>query len=213
MERAKFEQLALEHLDAVYRMACHLTRNPESAEDLVQEVFLRALKPSAVERFEDRGDETGSGGIRSWLFTICHNVFYSQAKRQNRAPAAVGEFFDEQSTESLPDEPPPAWDLASFDWEQVDGRLKDAIDELRDDYREALLLWGVEGLKYREIAEIVGVPIGTVMSRLHRARKILADKIADDKGTAADLGVSKLNVEYGQSEGQTDGQRASESST
>lgn len=192
MERAKFEQLALEHLDAVYRMACHLTRNPEAAEDLVQEVFVRALKPSAVERFEDRaeGDPTGTGGIRSWLFTICHNVFYSQAKRAGRAPAAVGDFFDEQSTEAGPDDPPPAWDRASFDWEQVDERLKSAVEGLREDYREVLLLWGVEGLRYREIAEILDVPIGTVMSRLHRARKLLAGELAED-GTAAELGLSK----------------------
>ena len=192
MERAQFEQLALEHLDAVYRMACHLTRNPETAEDLVQEVFVRALKPSAVERFEDRsqGDPSGTGGIRSWLFTICHNVFYSQAKRQSRAPSAVGEFFDQQSTEAMPDEPPPAWDRASFDWEQVDERLKASIDGLRDDYREVLLLWGVEGLRYREIAEILDVPIGTVMSRLHRARKILASELSED-GTAEDLGIAR----------------------
>ncbi len=194
MERATFEKLALEHLDAVYRMAFQLTRNSDSASDLVQDVFVRALKPAAVARFEDRTDEAGAGGIRSWLFTICHNVFYSQSRRAVRAPAAVGDFFDEQSTELLPDEPPPAWDLASFDWEQVDSRLKDAIDGLRADYREVLLLWGVEGLKYREIAEIVGVPIGTVMSRLHRARKVLADQIMQDEGAVQDLGVARLRA-------------------
>jgi RNA polymerase sigma-70 factor, ECF subfamily len=215
MERATFEKLALEHLDAVYRMAFHLTRNPDAASDLVQDVFLRALKPAAVARFEDRTDETGSGGIRSWLFTICHNVFYSQTKREGRAPAAVGEFYDEQATETLPDEPPPAWDLASFDWEQVDSRLKDAIDELRPDYREVLLLWGVEGLKYREIAEIVGVPIGTVMSRLHRARKVLADQITQDESIANDLGVARLAVgqSLNQPAKQTDGQASPETSS
>ncbi|MCH7961596.1 MAG: sigma-70 family RNA polymerase sigma factor [Planctomycetes bacterium] len=202
MERATFEKLALEHLDAVYRMACHLTRNPETAQDLVQDVFVRALNPSAVERFEDRGDEAGSGGIRSWLFTICHNVFYSHTKRESRAPAAVADFFDEQSTEALPDDPAPAWDLASFDWEQVDERLKAAIDDLTDDYREVLLLWGVEGLKYREIAEILSVPIGTVMSRLHRARKILADRIGQDRQAVDDLGIGRQIINSGRHDGQ-----------
>lgn len=211
MQRATFEKLALEQLDAVYRMAFQLTRNPDSASDLVQDVFLRALKPSAVARFEDRGDETGAGGIRSWLFTICHNVFYSQTKRAGKAPVAVGEFFDEQSTEALPDEPAPAWDLASFDWEQVDSRLKDAIDDLRPDYREVLLLWGIEGLKYREIAEIVGTPIGTVMSRLHRARKVLADQITQDEQAVRDLGLSRLAL--GQPLKNHDGQSSQEHSS
>ena len=78
-----------------------------------------------------------------------------------------------------PAEPGPAWDLGSFDWEHVDERIKDALERLRPEYRTILLLWGVEGLKYREIAEIQNIPIGTVMSRLYRARSILADQLAD----------------------------------
>lgn len=179
MERAQFERLALEQLDAVFRLAFHLTRKHEEAEDLVQEVFSRAFRPSAIASFEDRSGpaKTQGDGIRSWLFTICHNLFYSRAKRASLGPQAVPEFFDEQSTERLPDEAPPAWDLRSLDWEQVDGTLKAAIDELKPEYREVLLLWGVEGLKYREIGTILGVPIGTVMSRLHRARKLVADSL------------------------------------
>ncbi|MEO0587556.1 MAG: sigma-70 family RNA polymerase sigma factor, partial [Planctomycetota bacterium] len=73
----------------------------------------------------------------------------------------------------------PAWDLASLDWEQVDDRLKAAVQELPDHYREVLLLWAVEGLKYREIADVLGVALGTVMSRLYRARAILTEKLAD----------------------------------
>jgi len=179
LERERFEAMALEHLDAVHRMAMHLAREPNEAADLVQETYLRALKSS--DGFEERG-----GGIRSWLFTILHNTFYSRVKRAKRSPMAVEAFFGEASAEPGPDEPPAAWDLASFDWEHVDGRLREAIDELRPEHREALLLWGVEGLKYREIAAITGVPIGTVMSRLHRARKILADQLAPITG---ELGV------------------------
>ena len=191
MDRQEFERLALEHLDAVYRMALHLTRNPEQAEDVVQDVYARALRPRAVASFEDRSVE-GGGGMRSWLFTITHNVFYTEVKKNKRRPQAVGEFFSEADDAPLPDDPPPAWNQASFDWEHVDGRLKAAIEELKDEFREVLLLWGLEGLKYREIAEILDLPIGTVMSRLHRARKILADGLLGDNGLVQDLGLGRI---------------------
>ena len=82
------------------------------------------------------------------------------------------------ATPSPQDEPPPAWDLEHLDWEQVDDRLKHAIEELPNHYREALLLWAVEGLKYREIAEVLDIALGTVMSRLYRARGILTEKLS-----------------------------------
>lgn len=193
MERAEFEQLALEHLDSVYRLALRLTRNGERAEDLVQDTFARALRPRTVERFDPAAARPGSSaseGMRAWLFTICHNLFYSQIKREAKAPSAVEEFFTESSDTRLPDEPPPAWNRASFDWEQVDGRLRRIVEELKDEYREILLMWGVDGLKYREIGEILGIPIGTVMSRLHRARKIVADQLMENPDTADELGIN-----------------------
>ncbi|MCA9304226.1 MAG: sigma-70 family RNA polymerase sigma factor [Phycisphaerales bacterium] len=189
----KFEQLALEHLDAVYRMALHLARNPDEANELVQEVYARAFRPQTIERFVDKSADddptSGSGGMRSWLFTITHNVFYSRIKKQSRQPMAVEEFYGESSDETLPDEAPPVWDRSDLDWEHVDGKLKAAIDELKDEYREVLLMWSVDGLKYREIANIVGVPIGTVMSRLHRARKLLSDRLMADEQLVDELGL------------------------
>jgi RNA polymerase sigma-70 factor, ECF subfamily len=170
VDRQQFEQLSLEQLDAVYRMAMQLSRHPDEAADLVQETYLKALR--AADRYQEHG-----GGIRPWLFKILHNVFYtrvSKAKRQTSLP-------EEESTESAapaPDEPGPAWNLADLDWEHVDDRIKGAIERLKPEYRSVLLLWGVEGLKYREIADIQDVPIGTVMSRLHRARTILAEELA-----------------------------------
>ena len=83
------------------------------------------------------------------------------------------------TSEPGPDEPPPAWDLESLAWEHVDQRLKASIAQLRPEYRSVLLLWGVDGMKYREIAEIQEIPIGTVMSRLHRARSILAKQLTE----------------------------------
>lgn len=192
MDRSEFERLALEQLDAVYRMALHLTRNPDQADDVVQDVYARALRPSAVDGFEDRTTDAGGSSIRSWLFTITHNVFFSRVKRDKRSPQAVGEFFAEADDAPLPDDPPAAWGLATLDWEHVDDRLRAAIDDLRPEFREVLLLWGVEGLKYREIAAILDVPIGTVMSRLHRARKLLADALLADPSAVQDLGLSRL---------------------
>jgi len=185
VERAQFEKLALEHIDAVYRMALQLTRKPEDASDLVQETYLRALRSS--NGFVERG-----GGIRSWLFTILHNTFYSRIKRESRGPAAVEAFYDADPRAAAADDPPPAWDLKSLDWEHVDGRLKKAIDALSPEHREVLLLWGVEGMKYRQIADVTGVPIGTVMSRLHRARKILAESLEE---LTAELGWNTRGVE------------------
>ena len=171
MDRAAFEKLALEHLDAVYRLALQLLRHPDEAADLVQETYLKALR--AAGRFEERG-----GGIRPWLFKILHNAFYSRVGR-GPGPQTTEDLDRISDGAPAPGEAGPAWDLATMDWEQVDERLKRAIERLRPEYRTALLLWAVEGLKYREIAEIQDIPIGTVMSRLHRARSILAGQLAD----------------------------------
>lgn len=185
LERGEFERLALEQLDPLHRMAMQICRRHDEAADLVQETYLRALK--AADRFEDQGQ-----GVRPWMYRILFNTFYTKRKRDNRGPVSVGEFFGEDDRESGPAEPPPAWDLSSLDWEHVDERLKAAIEALKPEYRAVLLLWGVEGMKYREIANIVESPIGTVMSRLHRARKLLADALAD---CAEDLGVRTTGAE------------------
>jgi RNA polymerase sigma-70 factor (ECF subfamily) len=117
--------------------------------------------------------------MRPWLFKILHNVFYTKVSKARREPISAGELPTAAALDGDPAQPPPAWDLESMAWEHVDGRLKAAIEQLRPEYRAVLLLWGVEGLKYREIAEIQDVPIGTVMSRLHRARSILAGELSE----------------------------------
>ena len=168
-------------MDSVYRMAMTLARNPDDASDLVQETFLKAFKSEG--RFELRDH-----GVRPWLFKILHNNFYTKVKKKNREPTlgddVIGEVAGGQLGEV--DAPPPAWDLEHLDWEQVDDRLKNAIDELPDHYREVLLLWAVEGLKYREIADVLDVALGTVMSRLYRARGILTENLS---GLAEEHGI------------------------
>lgn len=172
MDRERFEELSLEHIDSVYRMALQLARHPDDASDLVQETYVKALR--VADRFEEVG-----GGMRPWLFKILHNVFYTKIGKDKRQPIFVEDLPGATSNEPEPDQPHPAWNLASFDWDHVDERLMEAIGNLRPEYRTVLLLWGVEGMKYREIADVEEIPIGTVMSRLHRARTVLAQQLAE----------------------------------
>ena len=178
MDTAEFHRLALAELDSVHRMAFHLCRKSDDVSDLVQETFLRALKAEPSFELRERG-------IRPWLFKILHNIFYTKMGRDRRQPTLADDLRHESVASEL-DSPAPCWDLASLDWEQVDGRLKKAIDELDDRYREVLLLWAVEGLKYREVADVLNVPLGTVMSRLYRARAILSEQLAQ---VAAEHGI------------------------
>ncbi|MEM7626013.1 MAG: sigma-70 family RNA polymerase sigma factor [Planctomycetota bacterium] len=179
MDSAAFRELALAEMDSVYRMAMHLTHHPDEAADLVQETYLKAFK--AEGRFELRDK-----GVRPWLFKILHNNFYTRYQKKKREPTIADDLIQDSVPSEL-DSPPPAWDLEHLDWEQVDDRLKHAIDDLPEHYREVLLLWAVEGLKYREVAEVLGVALGTVMSRLYRARSILSEKLAD---LAAEQGIT-----------------------
>jgi len=178
VQSSEFRQLAMAEFDAVYRMAFHLARDPDKASDLVQETYAKAL--AAEGKFELRDH-----GVRPWLFKILHNTFFTMLQKQQRAPSAVEDLSDAPADGS-PDESP-AWDLASLDWEQVDERLKHAIDDLKPAYREVLLLWAVEGMKYKEIASVLDVPLGTVMSRLHRARGALSSQLVD---YAAEMGIA-----------------------
>jgi len=171
MDSAEFRELALAEMDSVYRMAMHLSKHPDEAADLVQETYLKAMK--AEHRFELRGM-----GVRPYLFRILHNNFYSRIQKRKRQPT-LGDDLPEVEVDGHVTDGEPAWDLQSLDWEHVDDRLKAAVSELPEHYREVLLLWAVEGLKYREIADVLNVKLGTVMSRLYRARAILTEQLAD----------------------------------
>jgi RNA polymerase sigma-70 factor (ECF subfamily) len=170
VEPQRLRELAVAELDAVHRMAFYLSKNHDDAADLPQETFLRAF--SAEESFQLR-----SHGVRPWLFKILHNVFYTRIGKKQCEPS-LAEGLQHHAVPSELDNPPPCWDLASLDWEQVDECLKEAVCDLPTHYREVLLLWAVEGLKYRQIVEVLETPLGTVMSRLCRARAILSSKLA-----------------------------------
>ncbi len=179
MDSQAFRQMAVAELDSVYRMAMHLSRHPDEAADLTQETFLRAFKAENTFELRERG-------IKPWLFKILHNAFYTRVGKKRREPTLVEDLQNEAVANDL-DAASPCWDLSSLDWEQVDERLKHAIEQLPSHYREVILLWAIEGLKYREIADILEVALGTVMSRLYRARAILSEQLA---ALAAEKGIS-----------------------
>ncbi len=165
-----FAQTVLVHLDAAYNLARWLTRNDQDAEDIVQEACLRAY------RFQDGFH---GGNARAWLLTIVRNTFYSFAER-TRAYAQDVEFTDD--TVAAPDvEMSTAVDSAEHLLEQADTRrlVHRALERLPAHFREVIVLRELEDMSYREIAIVTGSPIGTVMSRLARARKWMLQVISD----------------------------------
>jgi RNA polymerase sigma-70 factor (ECF subfamily) len=165
-KRKSFEELALPHLDLVYRVARRLTHNSHEAEDLVQETYLKACR--AFDRFELR-----AYGVRPWLLKILNNAFLNRAARESRAPRATDQqALDETQASDTLFAPP------ELDYENLDEEVKQAIEALSPDFRAVLLLWATMELSYQEIADILDVPIGTVMSRLHRARQQLHAALA-----------------------------------
>jgi RNA polymerase sigma-70 factor, ECF subfamily len=167
---AEFEKLALEHIDMLYRMALRLTRNPERAEDLVQDTYVRAIRARDTFKLE-------TYGIRPWLLRILHNLYLSTGERESRAPVLMDdEFLQEAAGSTSPHQQLPI-DPASF--QAMDERLVRALDNLPVEYRSAMLLWAVEDFSYKEIADVLDIPMGTVMSRLHRARQRLAGELKD----------------------------------
>jgi RNA polymerase sigma-70 factor (ECF subfamily) len=165
LERKQFESLALEHLDMLYRVARRMTRDAHNAEDLVQETYLRA--------FRSAGDfELQAFGIRPWLIRILHNLYVSRGQREQRQPGSMG---DEQlEAAAVAPEALPAWS-----WEGTDQQIKRAFETLPEEYQTAMHLWAIEELSYKEIADALEIPLGTVMSRLHRARQRLSELLRD----------------------------------
>ena len=164
----EFEREALSHIDALYSGALRLTRHQHDAEDLVQDTYVRAFRASASFR--------AGTNMRAWLFRIMHNAFISSYRKAQRRPKESGgeQVEDWQLARAASHD---STGLRSAETEALallpGGDIQDALNDLRDDYREAVYLADVEGFSYKEIAEIMGTPIGTVMSRLSRGRERL----------------------------------------
>lgn len=155
----QFERLVLRHMDSAFNLARWFTRNADDAKDLVQEAFLRAFK--AFDHFE------GEDG-RVWLLTIVRNLYYTSVSRKPHEQTS----FDEE-IHSSPEfsSSPEVLVLRNADAQAV----RDAMEQLPSEFREPLVLRELEGLSYKEIAAVMEVPLGTVMSRLARARDYLRE--------------------------------------
>ena len=158
-----FEEVVLPHLDAAFNYARWLTKNDADAEDVVQDAYVRALRFFSSLRGED---------ARAWLLTIVRNTWYGRFPR--RAGPDVMTAGDENPESRADGGPDPE---AQMIQQQTVEQVRCALERLPPDFREMLVLRELEGLSYKEIAGVVGIPIGTVMSRLARARERLADAL------------------------------------
>jgi RNA polymerase sigma-70 factor (ECF subfamily) len=168
---ARFEAQMLPHLDAAYTLARYLMRDVHDAEDVVQDACLRALK-----YFNGyRGD--GGTSARAWLLTIVRNTARTWHRR-GQVEGLTTEFDEAQHSQAVVDDRPEASSLGS-DAKETLGR---ALDHLAPEFREVIVLRELQGLSYKEIGEVAGVPVGTVMSRLSRARARLQEALRGEEG-------------------------------
>jgi RNA polymerase sigma-70 factor (ECF subfamily) len=171
--RERFEALAGEHLDGLYRLALRLTRNPTAAEDLVQEAMLRAWR--SFHTFRE------GTNFRAWLYRILMNAHVDRYRKAARTPEVLEEQIGDdylyagarEGTALGQDGNPEAEVLDRI----MDDEVRESLDALPVAFRAAVMLVDVEGFSYKEAAEILGIPIGTVMSRLSRARQALRRRL------------------------------------
>jgi RNA polymerase sigma-70 factor (ECF subfamily) len=172
--RERFKAAVEEYMQPLYGNALRLTGNPHDAADLVQATFERAFK-----NFHQYAPGTN---LKAWLFKIQSNTFINDYRKRQRQPK-VADSDDVEDWQMHRAESHTSTGLRSAETEVLESlpeqAILDALDALSDDYRQAVLLADVEGLRYKEIAEIMGTPVGTVMSRLHRGRKQLREQLEE----------------------------------
>ncbi len=180
---ARFERDALQYIDALYAGAMRFTGNPAEAEDLVQDTMLKAF--AAFHQFQE------GTNLKAWLFRILQNTFISDYRKKRREPIQTStdemEEWQVSKLESSARTALPSAEQIVLD-SLPDGDVLDALKSLPEEFRTAVYLADVEGFSYAEIAEIMGTPSGTVMSRIHRGRKRLRELLMDH---AIELGLAE----------------------
>jgi len=163
--KREFEDLAIQYMDSFYNTALRMTGDEVEAQDLVQDAYLRAY------RFFDRFEK--GTNFRAWLFKIIRNIYINKYRKESQNPAMIdisdADLFGLVSIAETPEN-------EIFD-HLLDDDITKALDDLPEDFRLALLLSDIEEFSYKEIADILDCPIGTVMSRLHRGRKMLRKRL------------------------------------
>ncbi|MFB0833266.1 sigma-70 family RNA polymerase sigma factor [Arthrobacter halodurans] len=187
--RERFERDALQYVDQLYSAAMRMARNPSDAEDLVQEAYTKAY--SAFHQYKP------GTNLKAWLYRILTNTYINLYRKRQREPLrsstdTVEDWQMAQAAEHTPT------GLRSAEAEALDhlpdSDVKDALQSIPEEFRLAVYFADVEGFAYKEVAEILGIPMGTVMSRLHRGRKQLRELLAD---YAAERGLGKDRIASG----------------
>lgn len=168
----RFEAVALSHLDLVYRVARCLAGNAHEAEDLTQETFLRAHR--AFSKFDLR-----AYGAKPWLLRILHNVYLTRRGQSHRGPSLLDDVSLDDFASEIEQEPEALLTGEDVNWEEFDEEVKAAVEKLPSEYKTVLLLWSLGDLSYKEIAHVLECAMGTVMSRLYRARQMLNASLAE----------------------------------
>ena len=168
-----FERDALSWIDGLYGAALRLTRNPADAEDLVQETYVKAFKSAG--KFAD------GTNLRAWLFTILHNHFLNDRRREKTSPVDVDSEIVERAANVRSSAADTAEDVLIQ--QASDEQVRAALDEVPEAFRQSVWLRDAEGFSYVEIADMLNVPVGTVMSRISRGRRLLSARLRETRIT------------------------------